>query len=174
LPTIESGLRLRGISKANRQQRVKDTAQLLSIANLLGRSACKLSGGESQRVSLARAIALQPDVLLLDEPFSALDAPTKLSLLNDLGRILEKTDTTAVFSTHDLTDALYLADSVAVLNGGQLVQCGTVREIMCSLEDPFVVELVASLKATAGYIMKNAELGNCPQQMTKAIETDML
>lgn len=153
---IESGLRFHGISGVEKQQRVGQTAQLLGISGLLDRSARKLSGGESQRVSLARALALEPDVLLLDEPFSALDSPSKRLLLDDLGKILKDTSTTAVFSTHDLTDAIYLADYIAVLNRGQLVQSGTVQEILRNSQDSFVAEIVANARASAEIVIKTA------------------
>ncbi|MCL1894393.1 MAG: ATP-binding cassette domain-containing protein [Holophagaceae bacterium] len=152
---IEAGLQLRGLPKSERLQRISNTARLLGISHLLNRSAIKLSGGESQRTSIARAIAMQPDVLLLDEPFSALDAPSKTMLLNDLGHILAKTNTTAIFSTHDLTDAIYLADYIAVLNGGTLVQWGPTQEILQNPKDTFVSALVESAKTTAELVLKN-------------------
>jgi len=140
---IESGLRLRRLPKAERQERAAETATLFGVSHLLGRSARKLSGGESQRVSLARAFAIRPELMLLDEPFSALDAPTKRPLMADIGRILKETGTTAVFSTHDINEAMSLASHIAVLNEGRLVQVGEVGDVMKRPSDPFVAEMLA-------------------------------
>jgi len=139
---IESGLRLRRIPKAERKERAAAAAALFGVSHLLGRSARKLSGGESQRVSLARAFAIAPELILLDEPFSALDAPTKRPLMADLGRILKETGTTAVFSTHDINEAASLASHVAVLKEGRLVQTGEVGEVAKNPIDDFVAGMV--------------------------------
>jgi tungstate transport system ATP-binding protein len=146
---IGYGLRLRGMEKLERRSRVEEAASLFGITHLLDRSARKLSGGEQQRVSLARAFAVRPDLILMDEPFSALDAPTRQPLLDDLGRILHETNTTAIFSTHDLSDAIHLATHIAVLNGGRLVQRGTLKDVLQNPRDPFIAALVASVKSTA-------------------------
>jgi tungstate transport system ATP-binding protein len=150
---IGSGLRLRGATKAERQRRVEETAELFGIPHLLNRSARKLSGGESQRVSLARALALRPQVLLMDEPFSALDAPSKQSLLADLGQILKKTGATAIFSTHDLMDAITLADQIAALEAGRLVQQGPVKDVLHSPQCAFVAAAIASIYGAAAKAM---------------------
>jgi tungstate transport system ATP-binding protein len=157
---IESGLRLRGASKAERRQMVEETAELFGIAHLLNRSARKLSGGESQRASLARAFALRPQALLMDEPFSALDAPTKQSLLADMGQILKRTGTTAIFSTHDLMEAISMADQIAALDGGRLVQQGAVHDVLRSPQGTFVAAAIASIKDAAARAM-DATIRNC-------------
>jgi len=146
---IESGPKLHGLASPERRQRVEEASNLFGVSHLLARSARKLSGGESQRVSLARAFAIKPDVILLDEPFSALDAPTKHALLNDLARILRETNSSVIFSTHDLNEAIYLADLIVVLNNGQLVQQGTVKDVLNNPKDPFVEALVTSTKVIA-------------------------
>lgn len=145
---IEAGLRIRGFKGAKCRQRAEEMAKLFGISHLMERSARKLSGGESQRTSLARAFAIEPDLILMDEPFSALDAPTRQSLLYDLGQVLKQSSTTAIFSTHDLGDATCLADSIAVLNEGCLVQHGTVQNVLQSPQDAFVASLVASFKTS--------------------------
>jgi tungstate transport system ATP-binding protein len=139
---IESGLRLRRISKALRKEMAAAAAELFGISCLLGRSARKLSGGESQRVSLARAFAIGPELILLDEPFSALDAPTKRPLMSDLGRILKESGTAAVFSTHDINEAVSLASHIAVLNEGRLVQAGEAGDVVENPADDFVAGMV--------------------------------
>lgn len=121
---VALGLTLRHVSRRVIQRRVQLWMERLGIAHLQRRSARGLSGGEAQRTSLARALALEPDLLLLDEPFAALDPPSREALLLDLEVILRDTNTTTVFVTHERNEALTLGDRVAVLLGGELVQEG--------------------------------------------------
>lgn len=123
------GLKLRGLDRRSVERRVGPWLERLGIAHLLKRPARSLSGGEAQRTSLARAFALDPELLLLDEPFSALDPPTREGLLLDLERILRETGITTVFVTHDRDEAFMLGDRVAVLIGGQLLQVGPATEV---------------------------------------------
>jgi tungstate transport system ATP-binding protein len=139
---IGIGLRLRGVDSAERKRRIAENAQRFGVENLLARPARELSGGEAQRTSLARACALEPQILLLDEPFSSLDPPTRETLLQDLGRVLRDTRCTAVFATHDLMEALHLADTLAVLRGGRVVQRGPVGEVVNHPVDEFVATFV--------------------------------
>ncbi len=135
---IASGLKFRRVNSREISSRVQYWLEKFSISNLKNRSAHKLSGGEAQRVSLARAFVLQPDLLLLDEPFSALDAPTRHQLLADLKARLTETKITTLFITHDLDEALAIADRVAIIMQGSLRQIGTVREIFSAPVDPEV------------------------------------
>jgi len=123
------GLKFRGVSKEEIQERVSRWIQAMGIESLSRRRASELSGGEAQRVSLARAFVLDPELLLLDEPFSALDPPTRTKLLDDLSRILGEDRRTAVFVTHNLNEAAKLSHRIAVVVGGMLRQVGTVSEI---------------------------------------------
>lgn len=102
--------------------RVRDWLERLGIAHLERRQARTLSGGEAQRTSLARALVLEPELLLLDEPFAALDAPTREALLDDLLTLLRETKTTAVLVTHDRDEALEAGNRLAVMLGGRLAQ----------------------------------------------------
>jgi tungstate transport system ATP-binding protein len=111
------------------EARVQHWLDRLGISHLSDRPARKLSGGEAQRVSLARAFVLQPELLLLDEPFSALDAPTRARLLNDLKSVLAETHMTTIFITHDMQDALTLARRMAVLLDGRIEQSGIPQEV---------------------------------------------
>lgn len=122
---IATGLRFRGVPAREIEGEVRTWAERFGIEGLLTRSARTLSGGEAQRVSLARAFACRPEVLFLDEPFSALDAPTRAGFLQELGEALESTGTTAVFVTHDFNELHFLGDRVAVLLDGQVAQFGT-------------------------------------------------
>ena len=123
------GLKFRGISKAEIQMRVNHWLDRLGVAHLAHRPARKLSGGEAQRVSLARAFVLQPELLLLDEPFTALDAPTRLRLLEDLKSVLVETQMTTIFITHDLQEALKLATRMAVILDGRIEQSGMPQDV---------------------------------------------
>jgi tungstate transport system ATP-binding protein len=123
------GLKLRGLDRRAIEQQVHPWLERLGIANLAARPARSLSGGEAQRTSLVRALALDPDLLLLDEPFSALDPPTRDGLLADLEMILRKTGITAVFVTHERNEAFMLGDRVAVLMHGKILQVGSRSEV---------------------------------------------
>ena len=123
------GLKLRGLDSRAAEQRVLPWLERLRISQLAKRQARSLSGGEAQRTSLARALALAPEILLLDEPFSPLDPPTRESLLLDLERILRETRITTVFVTHDRDEASMLADRVAVLIDGKIHQVGRAADV---------------------------------------------
>ena len=122
-------LRIRGVSKSEATQRAETWLGRFGIAHLAHRKARQLSGGEAQRASLARAFALEPEFLFLDEPLGALDYPTRKALLVELGQILKDMKITTLFVTHDFTEIPYLASVVAVLYEGRLVKYGTVREV---------------------------------------------
>ena len=121
---VASGLRFRGIATDEIRQKVPLWLERLGVSHLSKRQASQLSGGEAQRVSLARALVLEPELLLLDEPFSALDPPTRSSILDDLGALLKETSTTTLFVTHDLPEAVQLADRMAVVIENRLQQIG--------------------------------------------------
>ena len=123
------GLKLRGLNHRDVEQKVRPWLERLGVVHLAGRQARSLSGGEAQRTSLARAFALDPELLLLDEPFSALDPPTREELLLDLETILRETGITTVFVTHDRNEAFMLGDRVAVLIGGELLQVGAANDV---------------------------------------------
>ncbi len=125
---VALGLRFRGLPAREIEARVGPWLERLRIAPLGDRRANELSGGEAQRVSLARALVLDPELLLLDEPFAALDAPTRQELLADFQSILGEARITTVFATHDRGEALALGDRMAVLIGGRVAQVGPVEE----------------------------------------------
>ena len=139
---IATGLKLRGVPAALREPAVRAWAGRLGIGHLLGRSARHLSGGEAQRTALARAFVLGPEILFLDEPFAALDAPARKGLLDDLGHLLAETGSTAVIATHDQGEAARLAHRLAVMQGGTLLQTGGLREVMNHPQDPVVAAFV--------------------------------
>jgi molybdenum ABC transporter ATP-binding protein len=122
LHNVGLGLALRGVDRAEREVRVRRALEQLRIAHLADRHVAQLSGGEAQRASLARALVLEPEVLFLDEPFAALDQPTRRRLVRELGELLEERRLATVFVTHDLAEASLLCDRCAVLDAGAILQ----------------------------------------------------
>jgi len=129
LANVEAGLRLRGVHARERRPRAMRWLARFDVDALAQRSPRTLSGGEAQRVSLARAFALEPEVLLLDEPFSALDQPTREAIITDLAGALAETGVTTLFITHDRDEAARLGHRVAVLIGGRIRQVGPPAEV---------------------------------------------
>ena len=126
---VALGLRFRGVDDDRAAPRVDAWLARLGIEHLASRQARTLSGGEAQRTALARALVLEPELLLLDEPFSALDQPTREALLDDFARILRQERTTTVLVTHDRAEAMTLGDRVGVLIGGRLVQLDDAAQV---------------------------------------------
>ncbi|OGN98535.1 MAG: hypothetical protein A2Z71_10235 [Chloroflexi bacterium RBG_13_50_21] len=149
---VASGLRFRGLPRTEVKHRTNEWLERLEISRLYNRQAHRLSGGEAQRASLARAFALQPELLLLDEPFSALDAPTRSRMLQDLHALLSQTSITTVFITHDLDEALLLGDRVAVLLGGVLCQVGRPQDVFTAPNDGEVAAFVGVETVIAGKV----------------------
>lgn len=114
---VALGLEGLDISRAEARQRISDALALTGLSDLAGRWPHQLSGGQVQRVGIARALAVRPDILLMDEPFSAVDAITRRRLQNELVRIWETSGTAIMFVTHDIEEAVFLADRVLVLGG---------------------------------------------------------
>lgn len=154
---VAMGLRLRGAPSSVRREKVTHWMDRFGIAHLAKRSAVTLSGGEAQRTNLARAFALDPEVLLLDEPFSALDQPTREGLLNDLSDALRDTGVTTVFVTHDRTEALRLGDRVAVMMGGSIRQVGTAAEVFAAPVDEEVAAFVGVENIVRGRLQSLAD-----------------
>ncbi len=122
LDNVGMGLRFRGTPRSEIARRATEWLERLGIAGLARRQARTLSGGEAQRTALARALVLAPDLLLLDEPFSALDQPSREALIGDIGPILRRRGMATVLVTHDRAEALALADRTAVLFAGRIAQ----------------------------------------------------
>ena len=154
---VAAGLRFRRLPRAEIEERVTTWTARLGIAPLRKRPARNLSGGEAQRVSLARAFALNPELLLLDEPFSALDAPTHAHLLDDLQSLLAETGLTTIFITHDLNEALLLGDRVAVLLNGQLRQIGPPEQVFAMPADAEVAAFVGVETVIPGVVTESHE-----------------
>ena len=117
------GARARGVSRAETRSRVNNVAGMLGLDRLLGRRPSALSGGERQRVAIGRALVREPRIVLLDEPFSNLDAPLRVSLREEVIELHRRFKTTLIHVTHDQSEALLMGDRVVILEHGQLRQC---------------------------------------------------
>jgi len=146
------GLKLRGIGDAEIDRRLGPWLQRLGIEHLAARSARTLSGGEAQRTSLARALVLEPELLLLDEPFSALDPGSREALLRDFQGIVKETGITTAFVTHDRHEAFALGNRVGVLNQGYLLQLGSRENVFLRPETESVAEIVGIENRLAGVV----------------------
>ncbi|KAF5046015.1 MAG: ATP-binding cassette domain-containing protein [Methanoculleus sp.] len=136
------GLKSRRADHGFIQKKVQESAELLNISHLLQRYPGTLSGGEQQRTAIARALVMEPEALLLDEPLSALDVKTRESLRAELARIHQATGTTIVHITHNFEEVFDLADRVAIMRGGDVVQVGTPEEIFRRPNSDFVAGFV--------------------------------
>ena len=153
---VAAGLKIRGVARTEIERTVPEYLERFGVGHLAKRSARKLSGGEAQRTSLARAFVTKPEIVFLDEPFSALDPPTREALTGDLERILRETHTTAVASTHDQTEALRLGDRLAVVLGGRIAQIGPVAEVMNRPADEFVASFVGVETVLPGRVVETS------------------
>lgn len=142
---IALGMKFRKAAKDESQAQVIRWSKALGVESLLGRRAGQLSGGEAQRVSLARAFVLNPELLLMDEPFSAVDPPTRAQLLKDLSKLLLHTQRTTIIVTHNLKEAAQIGGRIAVLINGELKQVGTPKQIKAKPADKSVKEFLKEL-----------------------------
>lgn len=136
------GLRMRGESVAERERKVAEVAEFIHLDSLIERRVDQLSGGQRQRIALARALVCEPDVLLLDEPLSALDAGLRSQLQVELQRIQKRLSMTFVFVTHDQDEAMVMSDRIAVLDGGIIQQVGSPSEVYEHPANAFVARFM--------------------------------
>ena len=148
-----TGLRLRGLSRRAIESRVMPWLVRLGIAPLAHRSARTLSGGEAQRTSLARALALNPDLLFLDEPFAALDAPSRVALAHELSGILDETRVSTLFVTHDQMEAYTLSRRIAVMLNGRIAQFDARDEVLRAPRSRAVAELMGVTNFLEGTVL---------------------
>lgn len=140
LDNVAYGLEIQGVDRATRHARAHEKIELVGLAGFADRRPDVLSGGMQQRVGLARALANDPRLLLLDEPFSALDPITRRDLQTEVLDLQQRTGTTMVFITHDVSEALRLGDRIALMRDGRLVQVGTPADLLLRPADDYVRE----------------------------------
>jgi len=150
---VAYGLRRRRVPHEDIKRRVADALSLVRIPELAARYPSALSGGQKQRVAVARALVLQPAVLLLDEPFSALDAQIRESTRLELRRIQQETGITALLVTHDQQEAMSVADTVVVMNKGRVEQVGTPMQIYDNPASQFVAEFIGAANVFHGTLV---------------------
>jgi spermidine/putrescine transport system ATP-binding protein len=154
---VAFSLRLKRVPTREIQPRVSEALKLVEIESLSGRSIQQLSGGQSQRVALARALVDRPQVLLLDEPLSALDPALRLRMREELKALCRKVGSTFLLVTHDQEEALQLSDRIAVLQNGRCLQIGSPKAIYEDPADPFVASFIGPTNEIAGEISGESE-----------------
>ena len=142
---VEYGLRIRRQAKADRRARVGELLELVGLGHATKRYPHQLSGGMQQRVALARSLAIEPKVLLLDEPLSALDAKVRVQLREEIRRIQLELGITTLYVTHDQEEALSISDRVAVMWNGKIEQIGSPAEMYGNPATPFVAEFIGTM-----------------------------
>lgn len=141
---IGFGLRMQKLPNDEVTRRVERTAELMHIEQLLKRYSGELSGGQRQRVAVARALAMEPDVILMDEPLSNLDALLRLEMRAELKGVLAESNTTAIYVTHDQVEAMSLADRISVMHEGRIVQAATPVEVYRNPAERFVAGFIGN------------------------------
>ena len=157
----EYGLEIQGVSKKERNEKAIESLRLVGLAGYEDQYPKQLSGGMQQRVGLARALANNPDILLMDEAFSALDPLIRKDMQNELLQLHHDMQKTIIFITHDLDEALRIGDRIALMKDGEIVQIGSPEEILMSPSNEYVERFVEDVDLskvlTAGHIMKKAD-----------------
>src|SRR5690349_7776756 len=147
---VEFGLKIRNVAAAERRRKRDELLELVGLAGLGARMPRQLSGGQQQRVALARALAYKPEVLLLDEPFGALDAKIRIELRRTLKRIQREIGMTTIFVTHDQEEAFELADRMGVMNVGRLLEIGQPEELYRRPQTEFVATFLGTANLLVG------------------------
>lgn len=159
LENIAFPLKMRGVGRAEREERARDALATVRLGQMGGRKPAQLSGGQQQRVAIARAIVYRPRVLLMDEPLSALDKNLREEMQIEIKHLQREIGITVIFVTHDQTEALTMADRVAVLDHGRLQQLGAPRELYEAPETVFVAGFVGETNFCEGRLARPAARG---------------
>ncbi|MFG6121230.1 quaternary amine ABC transporter ATP-binding protein [Thalassobacillus sp. B23F22_16] len=161
LQNAEFGLEVQGIDKSEREKRAKESLEMVGLGEYINQYPSQLSGGMQQRVGLARALANDPEVLLMDEAFSALDPLIRKEMQDELLELQESMKKTILFITHDLDEALRIGDRIALMKDGKIVQIGTPEEILVNPANDYVEKFVEDVDRSkvleAQHIMKRPE-----------------
>jgi sulfate/thiosulfate transport system ATP-binding protein len=167
---VAFGLRVRKRPKPEIRDRVDELLRLVQLQDFGHRYPAQLSGGQRQRMALARALAPEPRVLLLDEPFGALDSRVRAELRNWLRRLHDEVHVTTVFVTHDQEEAMEVADQIAVLDHGRLQQVGTPRELYDEPETEFVMRFVGDASSLDGELVRPHDIDLAHEPVEGAVE----
>jgi putative spermidine/putrescine transport system ATP-binding protein len=156
LDNVAFGLRMRGWNASRRRQRAGELLELVGLSDHAAKYTHQMSGGQQQRIALARALAIEPRVLLLDEPLSALDAVVRVQLREEIRSLQTRLGITTVFVTHDQEEALSVADQVAVMRSGKLEQCAAPPEVYANPATAFVAEFIGTMNRLPGTVSGDA------------------
>jgi sulfate/thiosulfate transport system ATP-binding protein len=162
---VAFGLKIRKWEKAKVSSRVHELLQLVQLDGLAGRYPSQLSGGQRQRMALARALAVQPQVLLLDEPFGALDAKVRKDLRAWLRRLHDEMHVTTIFVTHDQEEAMDVAEQLVVMNEGKVEQSGSAEDLYDHPANEFVMSFVGEVNRLGDHFVR-------PHDMTVSLDRD--
>jgi len=171
---VAFGLSIRKEPKEKIQQRVMELLELVHIAHLADRYPSELSGGQRQRMALARALAVEPQVLLLDEPFGALDAQVRKELRTWLRRLHDEVHVTTAFVTHDQEEAMDVADLIVVIADGHIMQAGTPDELYDEPANEFVMSFLGPVTKLQGHLVRPHDLEILPEPTTDAVTGKVL
>ena len=170
---VAFGLEIQGVDKATRREKAREVLEVVGLRGWEDNYTTQLSGGMQQRVGLARALAVNPEILLMDEPFSALDPLIRREMQDELLRLQAELKKTIVFITHDLDEALRLGDRIAIMRDGEIIQLGIPEEIIENPVDSYVEDFIRSISRTrvlgAASIMKDSEVVLHDTQTTKEV-----
>jgi iron(III) transport system ATP-binding protein len=155
---VAYGLKMRGVSDAEKRERVRHALEIVHMHAYADRRPNQLSGGQQQRVALARALVVEPDVVLLDEPLSNLDAKLRIEMRTQIKEIHRKVGRTMIYVTHDQAEALSMADRIAVMRRGCLVQVGTPHQLYNRPESAFVAEFIGGTNLLRGTLEEVGEV----------------
>ena len=152
------GLKMRHVPEAEKKKRVNHALEIVQMQAYAARMPNQLSGGQQQRVALARALVIEPDVVLLDEPLSNLDAKLRVEMRTQIKDIHRKIGRTMIYVTHDQAEALSMADRIAVMRRGRLVQCGTPQDLYRLPQSAFVAQFIGGTNLLHGTLADAGEL----------------
>ncbi len=154
---VEFGLKMHNVPQAQRKKMVKETLEFMGLSHIRGRLPMTLSGGEQQKTALARALVIKPKILLLDEPLSALDISTQKKMQNELKRLHRELKITTVHVTHNQIEAFILADRLAIMKDGTIIQTGSPEQVFRKPKDDFVARFVGFENLFEGKIVETQE-----------------
>jgi glycine betaine/proline transport system ATP-binding protein len=177
LDNVAFGLEIQGVGKQERLARAREMLELVGLEEVATSFPAQLSGGMQQRVGLARAFAVDPELMLYDEPFSALDPLIRRDMQDEVIRLQHETGKTMMFITHDLPEALRLGDRIAIMRDGAIVQLGTPEELVGSPADEYVENFIRDIPRThvltLRWIMRDPQPGETSEGPQLPVETTM-